>query len=207
MKHLFFLAAALSIADLAYGEDKKFEIQSGEIEYQITAVIDNNEIRGKNTTYFDDYGRKMANRIVSNKQIFSGEDKPTDITNIILPYKTYLLNNIDKTYIVISEGNDDYDVEYQEDEGYKNIGKGIILGRECDILYYEEIDEDEMNTEKIWIWKGLTLKIESTFQHGNYKSINRSEAQRLEIKPIASSHFEVPGEYQENVKGGREPED
>lgn len=70
-------------------------------------------------------------------------------------------------------------------QGGKVIGKGTVLGKPCEIR--------QLGTSKIWMWKGLALKMENSGGQGPQMSM---VATKLEMPFKApASRFQVPAGY------------
>ncbi len=198
-----FLMMVFVIVSMTYSKDvKRYEEKSGEIEYKVKTITNGKASEMKIVAYFDNYGIKTASRMISDTQILTGENKKSDITNIMIENKTYMLNNIEKNYIVMEDEEEEENEEddNENEENYKKIGKEKIAGKECDILYFEEKSEEGIMTEKMWMWKGIPLKTESISDYGAFKTKSISEAVKVDMKSISKSVFEIPKGYKENVE-------
>lgn len=114
-KILICFAMVFVISAISYAKEK-YEVKSGRIEYKVKNKTNENEINV--TTDFDDYGRKSSIRIVSDVNVLTGIKEKNDITNIMIENKTYILNNLEKTYIIMEDDDSDESDEI-EDENYK----------------------------------------------------------------------------------------
>lgn len=200
MKKISALIILFALSALSYGSPKNYQIKSGEIKYEITTEMFGTKNIIDSTLYFDDYGKKEASRTISSGTIL-GMDSTMDITTITTEEKIYVINNADKEYSIIGvENAEDYSSDISEDfdlEDYEKSGQEKVLGKNCDILIYEGEDEDGKISNKMWMWKGLILRMEITMEMEGLIVSTKMDAKEIKTGNIDKSVFNVPSGYTE----------
>ena len=200
MKKISALVILFIFSTLSYASPKNYQVKSGEIKYEITTEMFGTKNIIDSTLYFDDYGKKEASRTISSGTIL-GMDGTMDITTITTEENVYVINNADKEYSIIDiKEADDYSSDISEDfdlEDYEKSGKEKVLGKDCDILIYEGEDEDGKISNKMWMWKGLILRMEISMEMEGLIVSTRMDAKEIKTGNIDQSVFKVPSGYTE----------
>jgi len=199
-----FTVMFLMVFTFMYGEKNPYELKEGIIQMKTTSEINGKKFESTQIYYFDDYGKKIAVRTKSDTNMM-GQKVPTDATVISLDKKSLIINHIDKSYMEMFE--DDEDDEDAED-GFPDISKmpapikkEKILGKNCDVYSLLEEDQDGgKSTTKMWIWKGLILKQEMSYEMPGYSMKNTMIATDIDLKKVSDSYFEAPKGYSKNEK-------
>lgn len=194
MKKLLVLFMLLLITVFSYGNTKNYEVKAGEVELEIKTEMFGMKNNIKSIIYFDNFGEIEASRMITNGE-YLGIVENLDLTNLKIGNKNYLLNNLTKTYSYL--GEEEYEEEEYDFEDYKKLAKEKILGKECDVLYLEDSEEEGIFQHKIWLWKGLILKSESIMEAEGFKMLTNIIATKINIGNIDKSYFEIPKDYKE----------
>lgn len=194
MKKLLVLFMLLLITVFSYGNTKNYEVKAGEVELEIKTEMFGMKNNIKSIIYFDNFGEIEASRMITNGE-YLGIVENSDLTNLKIGNKNYLLNNLTKTYSYL--GEEEYEEEEYDFEDYKKLAKEKILGKECDVLYLEDSEEEGIFQHKIWLWKGLILKSESIMEAEGFKMLTNIIATKINIGNIDKSYFEIPKDYKE----------
>lgn len=96
--------------------------------------------------------------------------------------------------------DDDEDDDYEEPV---KKGKDKIAGKDCDIYESGYAEDGERYFEKMWIWKGIPLKIETETKSQIMTIKSDTTAVKVDIKNISSSQFTIPSGYKENTEASR----
>lgn len=139
MKKLLVLFMLLLITVFSYGNTKNYEVKAGEVELEIKTEMFGMKNNIKSIIYFDNFGEIEASRMITNGE-YLGIVENLDLTNLKIGNKNYLLNNLTKTYSYL--GEEEYEEEEYDFEDYKKLAKEKILGKECDVLYLEDSEEE-----------------------------------------------------------------
>lgn len=194
MKKLLVVFMLLLITVFSYGNTKNYEVKAGEVELEIKTEMFGMKNDIKSIIYFDNFGEIEASRMITNGD-YLGIAENLDLTNLKIGNKNYLLNNLTKTYSYL--GEEEYEEEEYDFEDYKKLAKEKILGKECDVLYLEDSEEEGIFQHKIWLWKGLILKSESLMEAEGFKMLTNIIATKINIGNINKSYFEIPKDYKE----------
>lgn len=202
MKKILTLLALLVFSTILLASPKNYQIKSGEIKYEINTEMFGTSNIINSTLYFDDFGKKEASRTISDGN-FLGMDEIMDITSISTESNTYIINHATKEYSVIAVENSEEIVESSnigEDfdiEDYEKIGEEQVLNKKCDILFYEGNDEEGKISNKLWMWKGLVLKMELSMEMEGMSVSTKMIAKEIKTGKIDGTIFEVPSNYTE----------
>jgi len=194
LKKLLVVFMLLLITVFSYGNTKNYEVKAGEVELEIKTEMFGMKNDIKSIIYFDNFGEIEASRMITNGD-YLGIAENLDLTNLKIGNKNYLLNNLTKTYSYL--GEEEYEEEEYDFEDYKKLAKEKILGKECDVLYLEDSEEEGIFQHKIWLWKGLILKSESLMEAEGFKMLTNIIATKINIGNINKSYFEIPKDYKE----------
>lgn len=196
MKKLLALFSLLIITAFSYGNGQNYEIKSGNVEFDVVTEMFGIETHIKSIVYFDNFGEMESNRIISSEDLL-GIGENLDLTNLKLGNKYYQLNNNSKSYSYLGENDFDED-EFNFDD-YEKVDNEKILGKDCDVLYFEEIENNVAFKHKVWMWKGLVLKSESYMEAEEFTVFTNMEAKKINIGNVAQSKFEIPSDYKEEI--------
>ncbi|MEZ4887029.1 MAG: hypothetical protein R3E32_20025 [Chitinophagales bacterium] len=173
---------------------KRYEVKSGIVEYETTGTMNS----GKETLYFDDYGRKEAKYTQTTVTVPGMNMKQTSNQLTIMDGDWIYSIDLDKKTgfkmkpemlekMAKNKGNDLGKVgkEMLEQMGGKKVGEETVLGKNCEIW--------EMSSfgTKIWIWNNLSLKNETNMMGMEIKQL----ATKVETNvSIPTEKFEVPND-------------
>lgn len=164
MKKLTLIVSAIFFVLNSYAQNgnyKVFPFKSGIIEYKLEG-----NSKGFHTKYIDDFGYKQADYNETETTVFGFTNKEKSGTILIGP-KAYAINyktettsvGINPVYESYANSNgSDYDKigrEAMASLGFSNTNKTeAIVGKKCDVW--------KGSLGRIWVWKGLALKSETT---------------------------------------------
>jgi uncharacterized protein involved in tolerance to divalent cations len=168
---------------------KRYPFKSAIVEYSIEGSA-----KGSKTIYIDDYGYYEATYENTSTKIMgtrSTENKATIIIGDKVHSVDFEKNNVFTTtnpsLTMYSESNMDEKKLIDRAEkslvnmGFSKTGTEVFLNRKCDIWE---------GMSKMYLWKGLTLKSETSIM--GMKTIEIAQSVKTNVK-IPSSKFEVPG--------------
>ena len=179
--------------DTSDAEFKRYQVKSGIIEYQVSGMQ-----TGTETLYFDDWGWSEATYTQVELNV-SGHKSTQDSVTIIDKKYSHNFDVVKRTGLRVAEplgeliaaakkqGKDMTDVglAMMQSMGGKKIGTETIAGHECDIY-----EMKSLNT-KTWIYRGLTLKTESSMAN---MSINKVAIKADFDVAVPSDKFVVPAD-------------
>ena len=177
--------AALFITTLVQAQEK-FQFKSAVVKYKISGDYQNGEME----MYIDDYGEKRC--IITKIDMTMGEIKTSSHNMMIFTENAvYNINLAEKTGTKTTLTPEQKERLLQmakqmsldkiESMG-KKVGTETILGKPCDVY--------EISGMKIWLWKGLNLKSETSMM-GKYTS----EAVSVGVNTrISASQFKPPSD-------------
>lgn len=221
MKNILMLLIIFCISlNLSFSQKKgkSFSIKSGHIVYKLTG-----NTYGNRYLWWDEYGYKncMEEKSVTEVKIMGIKNKEERHIHSVmvgkefwtadLIKKTGQKGNIDayKDIIKFTEDLTEDEIRQLENElidsfGGERLGKGMVLGRECEII--------SVMGAKLWIYKGLVLKtvvdimgIENTEIAVSFKTnvyIGDSK-----FKYLPNIKYEDIGEYHSEIMQGFDQED
>jgi len=196
---LILLSLLISIQGQTQDKVKKFTVKSGKIIYQYTGVNS-----GTKTIYFDDYGEKYYEheKFVNETSIF-GQTSRTETNHLTIMVndqfwnidyinKNYTRGTLafykethemyaDKTDAEIQQMNEDIIASF----GGEKLGQEKILGRTCDKI--------KLMGSVIWVYKGITLKLNTNVMGITAGEIATSFDENIQIN---SSRFQAPQDIQ-----------
>ncbi len=164
----------------------RYNFESAEVEYKLEGKDE-----GTKTVFIDMGGYKMA--AYTSMKV---SRKKTEHTAEILIGADMITMDMDEKEAVkmhnplafyLADPSRDWEKTAEKfliKMGYKKTGQETILGKQCDIWKH--------GGDRIWTWKGLSLKS----KHG--KNIETATSIKID-KDIAQSKFEVPADYKLEV--------
>ena len=172
---------------------KRYEEKSGIVEFEISGTMNS----GKETLYFDDYGRREAKYTQTVVTIPGLNMKQTSNQIVIMDGDWMYTIDSDKKkgnkmkapmLEDLAEGQGTNDLgkigkDMLIQMGGKKIGEETILGKNCEIWIIES-----MGT-KVWIWNGLSLKTETNMMGMEVKQVVTKIKMNISIP---NKKFEVP---------------
>jgi len=197
MKQLFVVALSMMlILQLsAQQSGKKFAIKSGKLEYKLTG-----NTTGTKTIYFDDYGDKYFERLVSltETKMFGVTDKSeTNKTTIINDGHFWTVNKITNNNVegvlpfyssskaLFNSMTEKEQKEFADDilESFGGTHEGVekVLGYTCEKI--------AVMGSVLWIYKGVALKSEAKIMGITANETATSFEMNINI---SSSQFEAP---------------
>lgn len=174
---------------------KRYEIKSGIIETETSGTMN----LGKETTYFEDYGRREAKYTTTSVKIPGMNMEQTTNQLTIMDGDWMYSIDLDKKtgYKMkppvlgdLAEGQKTNDLgkvgmEMLEQMGGKKIGEEEILGKKCEVWEIPSVNS------KIWIWKGITLKTETNIMG---MEMNQKTTKLETNVSVPNEKFEIPGD-------------
>ena len=189
---VLFLAFAIAGSISAQG----IEVEKAIINYKISGNDAGFMQNGTMEIVYDKYGEYMASTTTT---------PDLKATTIITPDSEYMINWNDKTAMDLKAFgfDNEYMPDFSDDEETGEIvGKETILGKPCTVYY----SEDEFGSEKVWIWKGIALKIisdsegvKTTMEATSVSTPSSIPASKfkipagIEVQQMPSFSFPVPG--------------
>ncbi|RRS29855.1 MAG: hypothetical protein P794_09980 [Epsilonproteobacteria bacterium (ex Lamellibrachia satsuma)] len=165
MKKLLFLSFLFVFfsTQILYAKTKRYEVESGIVTYAITGGGDimgmKNEISGHKTLYFEDYGNMEVQETEMTTIMMGRTEKHHELMKIqngmiySVDFEKKVIIKQDISKIMNNKDISKMGKEMLKEMGGKKISSGKVLGHLCEVW--------EMMGTKIWIHKGVTLKIES----------------------------------------------
>ncbi len=158
---LLILISCVLVTNSFAGKFKKYPFKSGKIVYEYQGST-----KGERIMYWDDYGFKEVTIEKYTIKGFLGMTTKTNSTTLYSGKYMYSWENDDDKIFKeenplaysIENGNfdeNDYDAygkAVMDSMGFKKVDDEKILGKKCEV--YKGIG-------KIWIWKGITLKMKT----------------------------------------------
>lgn len=155
------------MAEHAEAVAKRYQIKSGIVKYKISG-----QSNGTEEFYWNGFGQKEARHTETTVNIFGIKQRtrslliidgnwaysynPKTNTATKINYQEMTKNMAGKTLAGYSDS-------MIEAYGGKKVGTEKVLGKKCTV--YELTN---FNNYKVWIWKGLPLKMESNFMEFDY---------------------------------------
>lgn len=165
MKKLLFLSLSLVfiLTQTLYAKSKRYDVKSGSVNYRITGGGNmmgiKNKMSGHKTLYFDDYGNVEVQESEETSTMMGHTNTNHQLTKIqdgivySVDFKQKMITRQDMSKMMNGKDMSKMGKEMLKEMGGKKIGTGKVLGLTCEIW--------EVMGSKIWIHKGVTLKIES----------------------------------------------
>jgi hypothetical protein len=186
MRKVFFLAIAVCMTIATHAQEKRYGIESGILKTKTSMMGQHVLI----TQYFTDYGAKES---VETTMKFQEQELVT--FSMIKDGYAYVANLTMKqgSKIKLTGDMDDYrninflSLTDEMKNKYRLEEKGVeqILGKECKKYVLNYALQGQNIDATIWVWKGLTLKVETSIA-----TIEATEI--IETNDIPGSRFELP---------------
>jgi len=197
MKNITLIITVILLSFNTYAQEgnyKVFPFKSGIVEYKLEG-----NSKGTHTKYFDKYGYKQADYTNTETTVFGFTKKEKKGTILIGP-KVYSINYKNKTVSVstnpvyesyANSNGADYDKLGRKaltSLGFSNTNKTEnIAGKKCEIW--------QGTLGKVWIWKGLSLKNETTVL--GVSIVETATSIKVNVS-VPSSKFEIPKGFKVN---------
>ena len=165
MKKLLFLSFSVVFiaTQVLSAQTKRYEVESGRVNYTISGGGDimgiKNETHGHKTLYFDDYGNVEVQETEEISTTMGRTEKRHDLVKIengmvySVDFKQKVITKQDMSQMMNDRDMGKIGKEMLKGMGGKKVGTGEVLGLSCEVW--------EIMGTKMWIYKGVTLKIES----------------------------------------------
>jgi hypothetical protein len=173
----------LTISLTACGDGKRYSIEAGTIEYELTG-----DWQGTQTIHFDDWGTLQADYIEATIEIL-GTQEIINEKHILKDGMVYNLNLNDNTGIKIQGSGEASEIMSEkliEDFGGTKVGTEEIAGKTCDIW---EIPNIYTTT---CLWKSISLRTTAEVAGVSMEA----KAISVDENPPSADEFEIP----ENIK-------
>ncbi len=167
--------------------DKRFTLEQGMIEYEMNLVVATMNM----TTYFKDYGAVQASVM---KAEMMGEK--TDDRELQKNGDHYRFNMLEKTGNKIIMDNKEIDPlelnfsnlssEARTKYKIKDFPNEKYLDKDCKVMTFEA----EGGTSKIWVWKGIPLKMTVSASGMNFDMLTATKISETPTFP--ADIFEIP---------------
>lgn len=173
----FFFILNISYSQSSFIDNKRYDIESAFIKYNIYG-----NTKGVEVLKFDTWGLREINKVeVVREVVFYSVKNIQNIQNINILNKefSYNIDLKNKTGIKTTSSNIVINNQFTKDEILKNNGKllyhEMVLAKNCEVW--------KTNNLKIWLWKGIVLKLESKILGKNYIK----EAIEIELELLIDS--------------------
>jgi hypothetical protein len=185
LSFVFFSAQGL------YAESKRYEVESGIVTYTISGAGNimgiKNEASGHKTLYFEDYGNVEVQETEETSTTMGQTKKRHELVKIqngmvySVDFERKVITEQDISKLMNGKDMSKMGKEMLEEMGGKKVGTGKVLGLPCEIW--------EIVGTKIWLHKGVTLKIESNIMG----MIHKEEATEVKFGvSIPSEKLKLP---------------
>jgi hypothetical protein len=193
MKKLLFLSLTFVFisTQILYASAKRYEVKSGMVNYTITGGGNmmgiKNETHGHKILYFEDYGNMEVEETEETATTMGHTEKWHRLMKIedgmvySVDFKEKVITKQDISKMMDGKDMSKMGKEMLKEMGGKKVGKGEVLGFPCEVW--------EVMGTKIWIHKGITLKIESNIMG----MIHKEEATEVKFGvSIPSDKLKLP---------------
>ncbi len=218
MKKLLFIALLLVFvsSQALYAKMKRYEVKSGMVTYTITGGGNimgiKNEAHGHKTLYFDAYGNVEVQETEETATTMGRTEKRHRLVKIengmvySVDFKQKVITKQDMSQMIQGKDMSKMGKEMLEEMGGKKVGNGEVLGFSCKIW--------EVMGTKIWMHKGVTLKIESNVMGMIHKEEATevkfgtsipSDKLKLPDYPIQSMEEMIQHQMSQPGRGGHQP--
>jgi len=165
MKKLLFLSLSFVFmtTQVLYAKTKRYDVKSGIVTYTITGGGNimgiKNEAHGHKTLYFKDYGNVEVQEIEESTTTMGNTQKTHRLVKIeesmvySVDDKRKIITKQDVSQFMQGKDMSKMGKNILKEMGGKKVGSGEVLGYPCEIW--------ELMGSKMWIYKGVTLKVES----------------------------------------------
>lgn len=174
-----------------YAGQERYEIKSGIVQYGVETSGNvmgfSTSAKGKGTLYFKNWGKTELRKDEITQQSFGSSETEKTMTKLdknILYSVDFDDKVIIKHDISKIKNNPEFmitDKSTFKENGAKKIGSEKILGYRCDIW--------EMQGQKIWLYKGIPLKIVAEVM--GVKTIESATKAKFNVS-IPNSNFNLP---------------
>jgi len=173
------------------GKDaKRFEIKEGMIEYEMNIMI----TTVKMTTYFKDYGAVQAS--IMETDMMGVKTVERELQKNGEHYRFKMTEKTGEKIIMDTEETDPMEINFANlsDEAkakykIKETGEEKFLDKPCKIF----TTEAEEGTSKMWIWKGIPLKMSVAAQGMNFDLLTAKKVSESPTFP--ADIFEIPAGF------------
>ncbi len=215
MKKLLYLSLSFVFisTQILYAATKRYEVKSGMVSYTITGGGNmmgiKNETHGHTTLYFDDYGDLEVQETEETATTMGRTEKRHRLMKIqdgivySVDFKQKVITKQDISQFMGEKDMSKMGKEMLKEMGGKKVDNGEVLGLPCEVW--------EVMGSKIWIHKGITLKIESNIMG----MIHKEEATEVKFGvSIPSDKLKLPDYPTESLdemiqrqmsRGGHQP--
>ncbi len=156
---------------------KRYNIESAFIKYSISG-----NTKGEEILKFDDFGKREISKTDVVREVVFYSVKNIQKIKLLNVFKNNFLYAIDlnnKTGIKTISKEYINDNKFTKEDILKNggilIAKNDILGKNCEVWKTRNL--------KIWLWKGLALKIKSKIVGKKYEKIATEIKENISILP------------------------
>ncbi len=165
MKKLLVLTLSVAVlsTQVLYAKSKRYQIRSGIVHYTITGsggiMGVKRESHGSKTLYFKDYGNIDVQESEETSSMMGHTDKHHQLVKIVdgmvyaVDFQRKVITKQDMRKMMKNKDLSKMGKDMLKEMGGKKVGSGKVLGYPCEIW--------EVMGTKLWIYKGVTLKIES----------------------------------------------
>lgn len=201
MKKLMIFAIAISFilsANILNAQDepefKNYNMISGYVEFQLSGIQ-----KGTQELYFEEYGKYEA-KYSKGEYDYMGKKGTFNQVNITTPDAVYSLNleksqgfklpapDYSKVIEKFETENGNFEKVQElsmKEQGFIKKGNEKVLDKDCVVW---ELDKNGTNI-KIWIWKGIELKVVQSTQD---MTSSQEAIKIVEEEAIPFAKFEVP---------------
>ncbi|AKF24636.1 hypothetical protein YH65_03965 [Sulfurovum lithotrophicum] len=173
MKKLLFLSLSFIFisTQVLYAKTKRYKVESGMVTYKITGSGNimgmKHETHGHKTLYFEDYGNVQVQETEETTTTMGRTETRHELVKIqdgmvySVDYKQKRITKQDMSELMNGKDMSKMGKEMLKNMGGKKVGEGEVLGLPCEVW--------EVMGSKIWMHKGVTLKIESNIMGMTHK--------------------------------------
>jgi hypothetical protein len=218
MKKLLFVSLSFVFisTQVLYAKTKRYEVKSGMVNYTITGSGNimgmERESYGHKTLYFEDYGKVEVQETEETSTMMGRTMKLHRLMKIqdgmvySVDYKQKMITKQDMSQLIHGKDMSKMGKEMLKEMGGKKIGEGEVLGLPCELW--------EVMGTKMWMHKGVTLKIESNIMGMTRKEEATevkfgvsipSEKLKLPDYPIQSMEEMIQHQMNKPGRGGHQP--
>jgi len=219
MKKLLFLGLSFVVllGQGLYAKSKRYEVKSGIVTYTVSgggkiAGMMNIKMDGYKTLYFKDYGNVEVQETKETSTTMGRVDKRHDLVKIqdgivyAVDFERKVITKQDMSQMMNGKDMSRMGKEMFKEMGGKKVSTGKVLGLPCEVW--------EMTGNKMWIHKGVTLKIETNIMGITHKEEATdvkfdvsvpSEKFKLPDYPTQSMEEMIQHEMSQPDKGGHKP--
>ncbi|MCD8043139.1 MAG: hypothetical protein LUH10_08745 [Tannerellaceae bacterium] len=184
----FFTVLFCGVCNLLFAQEAKYELQSAIIQKEAKAVGQQINIEW----YVDDYGRKES--IFTTVQLPMGLGSKAlmvimegnKITTIDLDDKKANTTTLSESVINFLKLTPEVIREYD----IREVGEETVAGKPCKIYTVRKEEMGMTADVKMWVWKGLQLKMETTM--GGTTLYSETTTRIQENVPIPADKLQVP---------------